>query len=56
MLWLIWIALILLTPIGAGVRVWWQLHHTPHEATMSSPAAQLASQVNVSSADGTSTH
>jgi hypothetical protein len=30
MYWLIWIALILLVPVVAGLRVWWQLHHSAH--------------------------
>ena len=32
MLWLIWIALILLVPAVAGVQVWWQLHRLPPTA------------------------
>ena len=36
MLWLIWIALILLTPVFAGVRVWFEMRQiaaeTPGEA------------------------
>jgi hypothetical protein len=31
MLWLIWIAIMLLTPILAGVAVWHQTHAQPHE-------------------------
>jgi len=31
-LWLIWIALMLLVPLGAGVQVWWQLRHAPAKA------------------------
>ena len=27
MLWLIWLAVIVLVPIAAGVRVWFQLRH-----------------------------
>jgi len=27
MYWLIWIAIILLFPIGVGVHLWWQLRH-----------------------------
>ena len=52
MLWLIWIVLILLTPIGAGVHVWWQLHRTPHEIAASAQPAQLAPQAAVNSTDG----
>ena len=48
MLWLIWIVLMLLTPIGAGVHVWWQLRRTPHEIAAS---AQLAPQAAVNSTD-----
>ena len=29
MLWLIWIALMLLVPMAVGVQVWFQLHHAP---------------------------
>jgi hypothetical protein len=32
MLWLIWIGLMLLTPILAGVRVWWQLRGVSSDA------------------------
>ena len=31
MLWLIWIAIILLTPVLAGVAVWRQTHAQPRE-------------------------
>jgi hypothetical protein len=31
MLWLIWIALILLTPVLAGIGVWRQTHAQPRE-------------------------
>ena len=34
MLWLIWIAIMLLTPVLAGVGVWLQLHAQPGEAVM----------------------
>jgi hypothetical protein len=27
MYWLIWLALILLVPVGVGLRVWWQPRH-----------------------------
>lgn len=27
MIWLIWLAVIVLVPIAAGVRVWYQLRH-----------------------------
>jgi hypothetical protein len=29
MLWLIWIAMMLLVPAAAGVQVWFQLHRAP---------------------------
>jgi hypothetical protein len=32
MLWLIWIAIMLLTPILAGVGVWYQTRAQPHQA------------------------
>jgi hypothetical protein len=32
MLWLIWIVLMVVVPVGAGVHVWWNLHETPREA------------------------
>jgi hypothetical protein len=56
MLWLIWIVLILLTPIAAGVHVWWQLHHIPHEVAASPQPAQLMSQAAVNSTDGQPLH
>jgi hypothetical protein len=31
MFWLIWIVLMVLVPIGAGVHVWWQLHRPSHD-------------------------
>ena len=31
MLWLIWIAIMLLTPVLAGIAVWRQTHAQPHE-------------------------
>jgi hypothetical protein len=31
MLWLIWIAIMLLTPVLAGVGVWRQIHAQPRE-------------------------
>lgn len=32
MLWLIWIALMLLVPMVAGVHVWFELHQQPADA------------------------
>ena len=54
MLWLIWIALMLLVPVGAGVHVWWQLHHAPGETTAPLTPVQQPSQVAVGSTDGKS--
>ena len=34
MLWLIWIAIMLLTPVLAGVAVWLQIQAQPREAVM----------------------
>jgi len=34
MLWLIWIAIMLLTPVLAGIGVWRQTHAQPHEANI----------------------
>ena len=35
MFWLIWITIIVLVPVGAGVHVWWNLHRTSRaEATV----------------------
>ena len=56
MLWLIWIAIMLLVPIGAGVHIWWQLHRAPQEDGASPQPAQLALQLAVSSTDGTPTY
>ena len=40
MWWLIWIGLMLLTPVLAGVRVWWQLRgEAPSETVGDSPPA-----------------
>jgi hypothetical protein len=39
MFWLIWIALMLLTPVLAGVRVWWQLREDTGE-TAAEPARE----------------
>jgi hypothetical protein len=42
MLWLIWIALMLLTPVVAGVRVWLQLRgEAPAEAASEAQAGSL---------------
>jgi hypothetical protein len=42
MLWLIWIALMLLTPVVAGIRVWLQLRgEAPSEAPSEAPAGSL---------------
>ncbi len=35
MLWLIWIAIMLLTPIVAGVNVWWENRTQTSEASAS---------------------
>jgi hypothetical protein len=46
MLWLIWIAMMLIVPVAAGVHVWFQLHRAPAEgpATNSgSVSAELSS-------------
>jgi len=32
MLWLIWIAIMLLVPMLAGVHVWFEIHQQPAEA------------------------
>ena len=40
MLWLIWIILMLLTPVLAGVRVWWQLRGEASEA-VGEPAREI---------------
>lgn len=37
MLWLIWIALMLLTPVVAGIRVWQQTHSQTSDAPMLEP-------------------
>ncbi len=56
MLWLIWIALMLLIPIGAGVHVWWRLHRTSYEdGALPQPAQQIA-QGTTSIADSTQIH
>jgi hypothetical protein len=34
MLWLIWIAIMLLTPVLAGVGVWLRIHAQPQEIVM----------------------
>ncbi len=37
MLWLIWIAIMLLTPVVAGISVWRQTHAQPAEAPAGEP-------------------
>jgi hypothetical protein len=37
MLWLIWIAIMLLTPIVAGVKVWREIHKRAEESAPSEP-------------------
>jgi hypothetical protein len=37
MLWLIWIAIILLIPVLAGIGVWRQTHAQPHEVLAEAP-------------------
>ena len=56
MLWLIWIVLMLLTPIAAGVHVWWQLHRTPREIAALPQPAQFVSHTAVKSTDGQPLH
>jgi hypothetical protein len=56
MLWLIWIAIMLLVPVGAGVHVWWQLRRAPQDGEASPQPAQRASQGAVSSTDGIPPH
>ena len=41
MLWLIWIAVMLATPVIAGVAVWWQTHAQPVEAPVSEPQSDV---------------
>jgi hypothetical protein len=42
MLWLIWIAIMLLTPVIAGVQVWLQINHPPVDAPETSSAGGIA--------------
>jgi len=39
MLWLIWIAMMLLVPAAAGVQVWFQLHRVPADGPITSNGA-----------------
>jgi hypothetical protein len=55
MLWLIWIVLMVLVPVGAGVHVWWQLHRPSREDVVPHQPAQRAAQAAVRSTDGTQT-
>lgn len=41
MLWLIWIAIMLVTPILAGVTVWWETRAQAEPAIADIPAEQL---------------
>jgi hypothetical protein len=54
MFWLIWIILMVLVPVGAGVHVWWQLHHASRHDVTPQPA-QRAAQAALRSIDGTQT-
>ena len=40
MLWLIWIALMLLTPVVAGISVWRQTHAQPADVTAAEPGKE----------------
>lgn len=43
MLWLIWIAIILLTPILVGVNVWWTVRAHTEPVIAEAPAEQVPS-------------
>ena len=56
MLLLIWIALILLVPVGAGVHVWWQLHRVVRETAAPPQLVQRPTSVAANRADGVRPH
>jgi hypothetical protein len=56
MLWLIWIALILLVPIGAGVHVWWQLHRVSSVGPAELRLTQHPAQIATNNMDATQRH
>jgi hypothetical protein len=56
MLWLIWIVLMILVPIGAGVHVWWQLHHVPQTGAALLQAAHHPPHEAANSSDGAHTY
>jgi hypothetical protein len=41
MLWLIWIAIMLLTPVLAGVQVWFQINRSPVDVPKASSAVGI---------------
>jgi hypothetical protein len=45
MLWLIWLAIMLLVPVGTGLHVWWQLHHVPRERVSPLQPTQHTAQI-----------
>lgn len=56
MLWLIWITIIVLVPVGVGVHVWWNLHRTSRTEASAPQLAQQPVQVAISSTQGTQPH
>jgi hypothetical protein len=42
MLWLIWIAVMLATPVIAGITVWWQTHVQPAEVPLVEPQSDVS--------------
>ena len=56
MLWLIWIVLMILVPVGAGVHVWWQLHRVPQTGAAPLQPGHQSVQVAASHTDGSHTH
>ena len=53
MLWLIWIVLMILVPVGAGVHVWWQLRRLSGVDVVPQWPASRAPQAVVQHTEGT---
>jgi hypothetical protein len=45
MLWLIWIAIMLLTPVIAGIAVWRQIQAQPRELVMSEALTEESQRI-----------
>jgi hypothetical protein len=53
MLWLIWIVLMILVPVGAGLHIWWQLHRSSGVDIVPQRPAPAVPQAVVHHTEGT---